>query len=205
MEDGGRTLAPHQAAGRVLAALAKGERPLLEHELAAQTHLSVETIETVLEWLRELELVQHDTLHRYQLGHGGIPSRRQRFYLLLHLEPDPGLSSFCHALLAEGGYPSIGVETSDLARFVLQRVEFDLAVLSASGRSLAGYTQDEQVLLDCLAPVPIILYGTEGDGPATMLDSVAAILPGRLHGNALLAAVQALLPPERRYSSELRL
>lgn len=200
--DADRKLAPHQAAGRLLASFVDGARPLSPDELAMQTGMPPESIGTVLDWLRDLELVQENGMHQHQLAEGRRRDRRRRFHLLMHLEPDAGVSSFCHVLLAENGYPSIGLEDSVLAGRVLRGVEFDLAVLSASGRNLAEYLDQEGELLHRLPPAPIILYGTEEDEDAGMIDSVAAILPGPLRGEALLAAVQTLLPSERLPSSE---
>jgi len=194
----GRELAPHQAAGRLLASLAGDPQALSQRGLASQTGLPVETIETALEWLGGLDLIQEDASHRHRLDEGRLRGHRDRFHLLLHIEPDPGVSSFCHVLLAESGYPSVGFEDSSIARRALDSVEFDLAVLCASNRSLTEYLEQEADLLRRLPPAPVILYGAEEIESPPFVDFVAASLPGPLRGDVLLAAVQALLPSERR-------
>jgi hypothetical protein len=204
MAESAREPALHQAAGRLLASFEAKTWPLSYDEILRSTSLSTASVDAVLEWLRGLELIEETELRHQRLGRGRLRNQRRHFRLLLHLEPDAGVSSFCHVLLAEKGYPSIGAEDSPLASRLLASVEFDLAVLSAAGGTLSEFLDDEAELLRLLPPAPIILYGTEDDEAPAMVDSIAAILPGPLRGDVLLTAVQTLLPPDEPDAAELQ-
>lgn len=183
----------HMSSGRLLACFRGNEALRVDREsLKRIASIPSTDLEVLLDWLVELELLVRDQPDRYHLGRGRRRVFRNRYALLLHVEPDPAISSLCQSLLAEDGYPVIGAEDSSAAHELLDSIEFDLALLCGLEQEVDVFRNTNGQLLRRLQDTPMIVYGTVPSESAD-LAPFAAVLPGPLEGATLLKAIHPLL------------
>jgi len=197
MEPRGSESVTHRASGMLLSQFALSGRHMLARDaLAAQSGVDLSQLQTFLEWLAELGLVQTIDAQSYRLGSACSRSGRQGYHLLLHLEPNLELGGLCHSLLAEHGYPSIGVENVSTAKLLCDVVEFDLALLSGVGKGTSSFLTAHEAVLRHRSRPPAIGYGLQIDGHSPLYASAVTILTGPVEAVTLLSTIRQLLPPE---------